>query len=308
MALGIAAATTIFSVVYGVLFRPLPFPDPDRIVLIEGWNDQFSGRQTRANYSLADLSYWRDRRQTFDALSLTTFESMSLATSGGSEAVLANVVTQGFFEVVHGKMAAGRLFTTADDDAPVAVITARLWRRVLNEATDAIGSRLLLNSRAYVIVGVIDESFRAYDTVTDVWLTAGFALAVNPALDSARSGSFSPIGRLKKGVSIAQAQSDVDAISRALAHDRPEQYARVRANVVGLQGRLIGDVRPALLILLAAVGLVLIVACANVANLLLTRNVFRARGASEARSSSRSCPSPSCSSWVRASSGAASRA
>jgi putative ABC transport system permease protein len=267
IALGVAATTTVFSVAYGVLFRPLPFGDPDRIVLIEGWNEQVPGRPVRATYAPADLAYWRDRPHTLDAIAFTRFESMSLTTSAGSDAVLANVVTPEFFTVVRGTLAMGRVFSTADADAPFAIITAHLWRRVFNRSADAVGARLLLNSRAYTVVGVLDDSFRVYEPRVDVWLTTGFS----------RASGFSPVARLKPGVTLQQAQADADTISRALARDRPAQYEKVHATIVRLNARLIGEVRPALLVLLAAVGLVLVVACANVANLLLARNASRVR-------------------------------
>jgi putative ABC transport system permease protein len=267
IALGIAATTTVFGVAYGVLFRPLPFSDPDRIVLIEGWSEQFAGRPVGTNYAPADLAYWRDRPRTLDGIAFTRFESLSLRTDAGSDAVLANVVTPDFFTVVRGTLAMGRAFSADDADAPVAIITSPLWRRVFNRSAGAIGARLLLNSRSYTVVGVLDDSFRVYEPRIDLWLTSGFS----------RTSGFSPVARLKHGVTLEQAQADADAVSRALAQDRPAQYEKVHATVVSLDSRLIGEVRPALLILLAAVGLVLVVACANVANLLLARNASRVR-------------------------------
>ena len=145
------------------------------IVLIEGWSEQFAGRPVRANYAPADLAYWRDRPGTLAAIAFTRFESISMTTGAGSDAVLANVVTPDFFTVVRGKLVLGRAFAAGDADAPVAIITARLWRRVFNRSPDAVGARLLLNSRPYTVIGVLDDSFRVYEPRIDLWLTSGFS-------------------------------------------------------------------------------------------------------------------------------------
>src|SRR5438874_2462829 len=131
-----------------------------------------SGVTTFANYAPADLAYWRDRPGTFAAIAFTRFESISMTTDAGSDALLANVVTPDFFTVVRGKLVLGRAFAAGDADAPVAIITARLWRRVFNRSPDAVGARLLLNSRPYTVIGVLDDSFRVYEPRIDLWLTS----------------------------------------------------------------------------------------------------------------------------------------
>ncbi len=265
IALGIGAATTMFSVVYGVLLRPLPYRDPDRIVLIDG------------NYSYADIPAWRDRTRAFDSIALTYEDSQSLSTAEGLELVGVTIATPGFFDTIGGRMAAGRALTASDDGSAVLVISDRLRRRLFGAAASVIGRQIVLDRQAYAIVGVAADSFQAYSSDSDAWLPAGFARSLHPDWSNPRSGGFNPIARLKPDVTIEQAQADVDAVSRALAHDQPDRFERTRANVVGLRDRLVGNVRPALLVGFAAVGLVLLIACANVANLLLTRGVARSR-------------------------------
>jgi putative ABC transport system permease protein len=276
IALGIGAATTIFGIVYGVLLRPLPFQSPDRIVLIEGWSSNFTGPQVRANYSYTDIRAWREQTHVFDSIALTYDDAQSLSTSEGRESLDVAITTPGFFETIGGRIVEGRGLAAADEESAVVVVSHRLRQRLFGGA-NVLGRRIVLDGQAYVIIGVADRSLQTYSLRTDVWMPAGFARTLHPGWSNPRFGGFNPVARLKPGITIAQAQADIDALIRSLAHDQPDRFERTRATVVKLSDRLVGDVRPALLVGFTAAGLVLLVACANVANLLLTRNVARSR-------------------------------
>ncbi|OLC41356.1 MAG: hypothetical protein AUH43_24800 [Acidobacteria bacterium 13_1_40CM_65_14] len=275
LALGIGATTAIFSVVYGVLMRPLPYRDPSRLVLIEAWRD-FSGRTVRANYSLADLEDWR-AEQAFESLAIAGVWPYALFEGGQTEVVSVARVSGDFFATVGGVMAAGRPLARSDDHSAVTVISSRLWQRRFNQTPDIVGKRIVLSGSAYQVVGIAADSFQLPSDRMDAWVPAAFSVVSDPMGVWRGSGGYNPIARLKPGVAMAQAQAGVNGLSQSLAKNSPQQFARVRADVVALHERLAGGLRPALLVLFAAVSLVLIVACANVANLMLTRQAVRAR-------------------------------
>jgi putative ABC transport system permease protein len=170
----------------------------------------------------------------------------------------------------------GRPLGGADDPLPVVVISHRLWQRRFSGSPSILGSHLMLDSQPHTIVGVVDATFQLPNARIDVWRTAGFASTLNPALAQRGSGGFLPIGRLKRGATIEQARMDCTDVLRALTAMDPRYGGRC-ATVFSLRDGLVANVRPALLVLFAAVGLVLFVTCANVTNLLLARNVSRTR-------------------------------
>jgi putative ABC transport system permease protein len=274
-ALGIGAATTVFSVVYGVLLRPLPFRDPARLVVVEAWQD-FSGHQVRANYSLSDFPRWDEATHAFEACAFVYLDTQSVETNAGSQLVGVNIVTPRFFDVLAGRFVIGRSFSSIDGDSPVVVISSRLWHSMFSRSDDVLHRQIVLNSQPYSIVGVTAESFDEYETHADAYVTSSFAARLKGPRFS-ESGGFNPVGRLKPGVAINQAQADVNDAMRILVSSSRRADRRIRATVLSMQDHLVGGVRPALTILLAAVGLVLVIACANVANMLLARNVSRSR-------------------------------
>jgi putative ABC transport system permease protein len=280
LALGIAAATTVFSVVYGVLFRPLPYDDSERLALI-GMERVVEGvqRPVRAFFPLADLADLHVGTRAFESIDFYSTEQSVLSHDGLTGVVDSASVSDSFFATAGGRLQSGRGFARSDENR-ACVISDRLRRRLFGTG-NALGQSLSIRSRSFEIVGVAHQTFQLPSEKTDVWL---------PAVES-RCCPYAAIARLKPGVSQSHAAADVNAIVPALISKSPRVYSGAHATVVGLRDELLGDVRAALWVLLASVGFVLAVSCANVTSLLLARNAARshetairiALGASRAR-------------------------
>jgi len=283
LALGIGANTGMFSFVRGILLRPLPYQQPDRLVLIEAEHDVSGVREpVRSYFSHADLDIFR-RMPAFQSVAFYATDQGVLSTGGSPEALEFATVSDSFFSTVRGDVKLGRTFDSSDEQAPSLVISERLWRRVFGSSSDVIGRSVVLNStrgdgtqRArwrqlpFTIVGVVDRSFRFPNPQTDAWTTAGFVRTLNP-----RCCSFSPIARVKEGVSAAQMGAAGTSVARELSSANKAYSGRT--TVVGLHDALVRSLRSSLLVLFAAVALVLCVTCANAMNLLIARNTGRAR-------------------------------
>jgi putative ABC transport system permease protein len=273
LALAIGATTAIFSVVYGVLLRPLPYSGADRIMAVSEVNSD--GRPSR----LADPNFDDFRDQSHSFQSIAKYTAYPISVSGASQPSRATVapVTPEFLTVFGVTPIIGRDFTASDDKkgaAPVALVSYGYWRQYLGSAQDISQSHLKINHAAYSVIGVLPSGFRFPDDV-DVWLPAD----IDGEILSRTSHNYSAIGRLKDGVSVAQARQDISAIARRIYQTSNEKndYLLRDGTVVPLQDSITGAVRSPLLILLAAVGFLLLVACANVANLLLAQASVRER-------------------------------
>src|SRR5580692_12208237 len=273
LALAIGATTAIFSVVYGVLLRPLPYPGADRIVAISELNSQ--GRLSR----LADPNFddFRDQSHSFQSIAKYTAETISV--SGGSTPTRTPVaaVTSQLLNVFGVEPIIGRDFTASDNQkgaAPVALVSYSYWRQYLGSAQDLSQSHLKINDAVYSAIGVLPSGFRFPDEA-EIWLAAD----IGGENLSRTSHNYSAVGRLKNGVSVDQARQDISAIAQRIyqASSEKNDYLLRDARVVPLQDSITGEVRSPLLILLGAVGFLLLVACANVANLLLAQASVRAR-------------------------------
>jgi predicted permease len=278
LALGIGANTAIFSVVDAVLLRPLPYKDPSRLV----WaTEHFAFNHGAAGVVSPDFAGWQQRNQVFDAIG---------ASSGGGGANLTGVgeatrvsisnVTVGFFPMLGVRPVLGRLFVSQEGTLGrehVALLSERLWRSQFGGSGRVLGRTIQLDGAAYTVVGVMPASLRP---TADLWTPF--------AIDEVRFSPHSPswailtvVAHLKPGVGIAQAQSDLELITHQMDKEYPAQASKFRAHewveVMPLQQMLVRNVRPLLLILLCASGFVLLIACVNVANLLLSRGVERGK-------------------------------
>jgi predicted permease len=274
LALGIGANAALFSVVNGVLLNPLPYPQPEQLVALN---------QRTSNVAVGSISYpnfldWQRDNQTLSALAVSRQSSFALLGTGEAERVRGRRCTANLFTVLGVRPVVGRDFAPGEDApgvAPVVMISAELWQRRFGAAPDVAGKSLTVDDKNYTIVGVLPASFTLYRG-TDVYIPMG--QWNNSGLQNRSAGlGLQGIGRLKPGITLAQAQADLDGIMRRLAEAYPEANRGVGAAVTPLKERLVGDVGPNLWMLLGAVGFVLLIACVNVSNLLLARATGRTR-------------------------------
>jgi putative ABC transport system permease protein len=275
LALGIGANTAIFSMIDAVLVRPLPYDKPEQLVVV--WEDaSFAGfpRNTPAPANYAD---WKAQNQVFAGMAAMQSRTFSLTGSGEPEKVSASAVTADLFPLLGVAPALGRAFSP-EEDAPgagkVAVISYGLWQRRYGADRGVLGTDVLLNDEKYTVVGVAPPGFQFLESDVDVWVPMAF-----DAEELANRGGhyLTVVARLKDGVTLERAQADVETIMARIARDYPDDAARLGALVRPLREELAGDLRLPLAVLLVAVAFVLLIACANVANLLLSRAVGRRR-------------------------------
>ena len=271
LALGIGANTAIFSVVNSVLLRPLPYKDPGRLVHVHRMQPPIE----RGPISRPDFFEWRDKQEVFKDIGAYHFRTLNLSGSDQAERLIGASVTGNFFSLFDVPPSAGRYFTPSDDQpgaTPVAVISYGLWQRRFGGQASLIGQTITLDGVSYAVIGVAPASFQ-FPRRVDIW---------KPAIldeQKAQRGSnyLKVIARLKNGVSELQAEAQMNQIASALAQQYPDNDANLTVMIVPLLEEQVRNLRGVLLIMLGAVSLVLLIACANVANLLLARAAMRTR-------------------------------
>src|SRR5215469_1002996 len=273
LALGISANTALFSVVNGVLLNPLEYPHSEQLAAVYG-NAPGLGRGPVTYPNFLD---WQHDTRTFSSMAIYRNQDYNFIDTGEAERLSGYMVSADFFSTLGVNPILGRTFR-ADDDVvggrPEVVLSGGLWKRKFGSSLDIVGKSLTLNGQSYTVVGVIPSGFTFYGDARDVytpigqWNNASFR-------DRRVSVGAHVVGRMKPEVTIAQAQADVDIIARNLAAAFPVADKDVGIALVSMKEDIVGNVQPFLLVLLAAVGFLLLIACANVANLLLARSIGR---------------------------------
>ena len=281
LALGIGANTAIFTVLNGSVLRPLPFADPDRLVMV--WETS-PGASTRP-VAPANFVDWQRETRSFAGLAAFDLFSTALTGRGEAERLRAVSASGNFFELLGARAAIGRTLIGSDDApgaAAVAVLTDRLWRRLFAASPAALGESLVLGGVPHTIVGVLPPGFSMPITTSteDVWVSGDRGIPrsfpFGGDLASVRDSHIIwVVGRLAPGASREAAQADLTAVMTRLSERHPSTNTGLGANVVGLHDQIVGDVRPVLVLLQLAVGVLLLIACANVAHLLLGRAAGR---------------------------------
>ncbi|HKF55160.1 MAG TPA: ABC transporter permease [Blastocatellia bacterium] len=280
LALGIGANTAIFGVVYTVLLRPLPFKQPERLVWLWGVEPSIE----HAGVSAADFLDYQAQNTSLDEMAAYRNLSFILSGDGAVERIDGRVVCANYFSVLGVGTAIGRAFSPDDGRAGarrVAILSNDFWRERFNRDPYVTGKSLILDGESATVIGVMPPDFK--ETDVDLWINPSkivpdFSTTSHDDITTQRTAFYlSVIGRLKPGVSLEQARADMDAIASRLREQYPQTNAARSVQLISLHERVVGDLRPTMLVLFGAVALVLLIACANVANLLTVRAMARAK-------------------------------
>ncbi len=273
LSLGIGATTAIFSLLDAVLLRPLPFRDPDRLVMLwEGLAHTDSRQDPLAPANYAD---WKAQNLSFEDVAALEYTSYNLTGSGEPERIQAQRVTANFFPLLGVTPILGRDFLPEEDRPDghkVALLSYGYWRRKFGGDAAVIGNEILLDGQKYTIVGVMPAGFQFLSKEMSLWTPKAFS---GEELANRTESYLTVVARLKPGVTLTQAQADSTAIAQRINRDHPLPNRELTASVIPLREQLTGDVRLVLLVLMVTVGFVLLIACANIANLTLARGVAR---------------------------------
>jgi predicted permease len=275
LALGIGASTALFSLTSAVLLRALPVADPDRLAVI--WEADPAHGSLESTPAPANFVDWKTQTKTFDAMATAAWQAWNLTGDGDPERLTGLRVTANFLEVLGVKPAAGRFFLPTDDSpqsSPVAVIGYSLWQSRFGGDPNIVGRTISLNGQSHTVIGVAPAGFQFPSNGADIWVAPGFT-----SRDLTQRGAhyLFVVGRLKANATLIQARADMTAISRRLESQYPRTNKNVGVTIIPLREYYAGNVRLALNVLLAAVAAVLLIACANLAQLSMARATMRRR-------------------------------
>ncbi|HJR64074.1 MAG TPA: ABC transporter permease [Gemmatimonadaceae bacterium] len=277
LALGIGANSAVFSVVNATLLRPLPFRDAERLVVV--WENVRATTVERRSASYPDYLDWRAQTASFEELAAISGVDLTLSGMEEPELLVGEMVTPSYFPLLGVAPLLGRTFLVDSarfvEDARSVILGHGLWQRRFGGDPGVVGRVVTLNDQPYTVIGVARDGFRGVTADAQAWV----AMASDDSSSLTRRGNrgLTVIARLRPGITVARAQADMDAISSRLEAAYPETNSDRGAEVVDFRQDYFGDLRPALLVILAAVAFVLLIACANIANLLLARGAVRGK-------------------------------
>ncbi|HEY7180154.1 MAG TPA: ABC transporter permease, partial [Blastocatellia bacterium] len=273
LALGIGATSVIFSFVNGILLRPLPYRNSERLVLL----DEIAAKRGNSSIGVNPLDFldWREQNRVFTGVAAYSTDGYLLTGSGEPEQISGAGISYNTFEILGVAPMLGRSFTV-DEDRPgndqVVILGHGLWKRRFGAKPEVIGQKITLHNRSRTVIGVMPPDFK-FPEVADLWVP----LAIDTREWDRNDHGWDAIARLKPGVTLERAQSDITAVARRIEEQNPVTNEGIGVNLIPLRENLSGDYRKALLILMGVVGLVLLIACVNVANLLLARASSRGK-------------------------------
>ncbi len=269
LALGIGANTAIFSVVNAVLLRPLPYDEPDRLIFL----NETSKTMSDISISYPNFTDWRNQNHVFEKIGVFNRNSYNLTGSGEPERILTAQASADLLGALRVKPAIGRLFTNEEDQpggTPVVILSYGLWQRRFGGQESILNQQLTFNNKSYTVIGVMPPAFQ-YPSRVEMWVPVGQLSGQSDWQQRGNHPGLYGVARLKPGVTIEQARADMDLISSNLEKQYPDQIAGNGVRVQQLLEVFVSNVRRTLWVLFAAVGFVLLIACANIANLLLAR-------------------------------------
>jgi putative ABC transport system permease protein len=273
LTLGIGANSAIFSVVNAVLLRPLPYDDPDKLMIMSERSPQLEGM----SISYPNFLDWREQNQVFEHIAVFRRQSYNLTGSGEPERLTGGIVSADMFPALKATPIMGRTFTN-DEDKPggalVTVLSYGLWQRRFGADPSIVGQSLTLNGKPYTVIGVMPQGF-LFPSRVELWIPVGHEYSSPNWQNRGNHPGLYGVARLKEGVTLEQARTEMDAIAARLEEQYPNTNIGGRVSITPLYENVVRGIRPALLVLLGAVGFVLLIACANVANLLLARAAAR---------------------------------
>jgi putative ABC transport system permease protein len=275
LALGIGANAAIFSVLDGVLLRPLPYPDIERVLTM----NERTTSGLMISVSWQNFQDWRAQNQVFEALGVYRGAVVNLTGGDQPERLNGSLASADVFAAMGMAPLAGRTFSADEDRAGtdrVAIVSERVWRSRFNADAGLVGRTVTLNGQPHTVIGIMPAAMRFPSRLTDVWLPLGLYVPTFPKDRGAHPGLFA-VGKLKPGVTVEQAMADLDTIARRLESQYPESNRNNRVAVVPYYEQIVRNIRPALRVLIAAVAFVLLIGCANLANLMLSKAETRQR-------------------------------